>query len=90
MHGIRKPVCVIPHVPVSTPSRGGYVTVHVFDINHLSLPTPFYSVLVSVSAFMALSTVFHSINLLTILRFSLCSCDLISALLVLSAIYIFL
>ena len=27
-----------------------------------SLPTPFYSVLVSVSVFMALSTVFHSIN----------------------------
>ena len=32
------------------------------DINHPSLPTPFYSVLVSISVFMALSTVFHSIN----------------------------
>ena len=32
------------------------------DINQPSLPTPFYSVLVSVSVFMALSTVFHSIN----------------------------
>ena len=32
------------------------------DINQPSLPTPFCSVLVSVSAFMALSTVFHSIN----------------------------
>ena len=32
------------------------------DINQLSLPTPFYSVPVSVSVFMALSTVFHSIN----------------------------
>ena len=31
-------------------------------INQPSLPTPFYSVLVSVSVFMALSTVFHSIN----------------------------
>ena len=39
-----------------------YVTVYVFDINQPSLPTPFYSVLVSVSVFMALSTVFHSIN----------------------------
>ena len=33
-----------------------------FDMNRLSLPTPFYSVLVSVSVFMALSIVFHSIN----------------------------
>ena len=34
----------------------------VSDINQPSLPTPFYSVLVSVSLFMALSTLFHSIN----------------------------
>ena len=32
------------------------------DMNQPSLPTPLYSVLVSISAFMALSTVFHSIN----------------------------
>ena len=32
------------------------------DIYQTSLPTPFSSVLVSVSVFMALSTVFHSIN----------------------------
>ena len=32
------------------------------DINQPSLPTPFYSVLVSVSVFMALLTLFHSIN----------------------------
>ena len=32
------------------------------DINQPSLPTPFHSVLVSISVFMALSTVFHSIN----------------------------
>ena len=31
-------------------------------INQLSLPTPFYVVLVSVSVFMALSTVFYSIT----------------------------
>ena len=30
--------------------------------NQPSLPTPFYSVLVSISVFVALSTVFHSIN----------------------------
>ena len=32
------------------------------DLNQSSLPAPFYSVLVSTSVFMALSTVFHSIN----------------------------
>ena len=53
--------CFIP-VPIGSPSRGGHVAVYVFDINQLTLPTPFYSVLVSVSVFMALSTVFHSIN----------------------------
>ena len=42
------------------PSRGGDVAVYVFNINQPSLPTLFYSVLVSVSVFMALSTVFHS------------------------------
>ena len=51
------------------PSRGVDVTVYVLDINQLSLPTFFYSVLVSVSAVMAISTVFHSKILKTILRF---------------------
>ena len=50
-------------VPTGSPSRGGDVAVYVFDVNQLSLPTLFlYSVLVSVSVFMALSTVFYSIN----------------------------
>ena len=44
------------------PSRGGDVAVNVFDINQPSLPTPFYSILVSIFVFMALSPVFHSIN----------------------------
>ena len=44
------------------PSRGGDVAVYVFDVNHPSLPAPFYSDLVSVSVFTALSTVFHSRN----------------------------
>ena len=48
--------------PAGSPSRGGNVMVYDFDINYLRLPTLFYSVLVSVSGFMALSTVFHSIN----------------------------
>ena len=42
--------------------RGEDVTVYVYDINQPSFPTPFYSVLESVSVFMALSTVFHFIN----------------------------
>ena len=54
-------ICV-NDVPAGSPSRGGDVSVYVLDINQLSLPTPFYSVLVCVSIFMALSTVFHSMN----------------------------
>ena len=46
-------------VPAGSPSRGGNVAVYVFYINQPSLPTAFYSVLVSISVFMALSTVFH-------------------------------
>ena len=49
-------------VPAGSPSRGGDVAVYVSNISQPSLPTPFYSVLVTVSVFMALSTVFHSIN----------------------------
>ena len=49
-------------VPVGSPSRRGDVAVYLFDINQPSLPTAFHSVLVSISVFMALSTVFHSIN----------------------------
>ena len=49
-------------VPAGSPSRGGDVAVYVLDINQSSLPTSFHSVLGSISAFMALSTVFHSIN----------------------------
>ena len=49
-------------VPAGLPSRGRDVVVYVKDINQRSLPTPFNSVLVSISVFMALSTVFHSVN----------------------------
>ena len=49
-------------VPAGSPSDGGDVTVYVYDISQPSLPTPFYSVLVSISVFMALSPAFHSIN----------------------------
>ena len=49
-------------VPADSSSRDGDVAVYAVDINQPSLPTPFYSVLVSVSVLMALSTVFHSIN----------------------------
>ena len=63
-------------VPTGSPSRGGNVTVHVCDINQPSLSTPFYSVLVSISVFMALSTVFRSINSPDNSVFSLCSSGL--------------
>ena len=56
-------ICFSPSVvPKRSPSRGGDVTKFLYNINQPSLPTPFYSVLVSISVFMALSTVFHSIN----------------------------
>ena len=47
-----------------------------------------YSVLASVSLFMVLSTVFHSINSPNNSAFSLCSSGLISVLLVLSTLYL--
>ena len=57
---------MITHAPLlvsaGSPAHGGYVVVFVKDINQPSLPTPFHSVLVSISVFLALSTVFHSIN----------------------------
>ena len=49
-------------VPTSSPSSGEDVAVYLSDINQPSLPTPFQSVLASVSVFMAHSTVFHSVN----------------------------
>ena len=53
---------LFPPPPTGLPTRGGYVAIYVFDINQPSFPIPFSSLLVSVSVFMALSTVFHSIN----------------------------
>ena len=50
------------NVTADSPSCGGDVAVYVVDINQPSLPTPFYSVLVSISVVMTLSTVFHSIK----------------------------
>ena len=38
-------------VPTGSPSRGGDVAVYLFDIKEPSLPTPFYSVLVSIFVF---------------------------------------
>ena len=77
-------------VPAGSPSGGGDVTANVLYINQPSLLTPFYSLLASVSVFMALSTVFHSINSPDKSAFSLCSFGLLSALLALSTIYLFM
>ena len=79
------------HVLSTQPASGGDVAVYAFDINQPSLPTSVYSVLVSVSVFMALSTVFHFINSPHQLSaFSLCSPGLVSALLVFSTISLFM
>ena len=49
-------------VPTGSPSRGEDVAVYVFDINQPSLPTPFYSVLVSFFCPIVLSAVFDCLN----------------------------
>ena len=72
----------------SSPSRGGDVAVCVFDVNQPSLPSPFYSVLVSSFVFVAL------LNCISFYKSSrqfsvFCSSCLISSLLVLSTIYLF-
>ena len=59
VYGLFNTVCI---VPTGSPSRDRDVAVYVFDISQPSLPTLFYSVLVSVSVLMVLSTVFSSIN----------------------------
>ena len=48
------------YVPTGSPSRCRDAVVYPFDVNQSNFPTPFYSVLMSISVFMALSTVFHS------------------------------
>ena len=53
---------LVDGVPAGSSSRGGDVMVYVFDVHQPSLPASFYSVLVSISVLMALSTVFQSIN----------------------------
>ena len=49
-------------VPAGSPSRSGDVTVYVKDKPTELAHSFLYFVLVSISVFMALSTVFHSIN----------------------------
>ena len=71
-------------VRAGSPPRSGDIVVYVFDINHPSLSIPFYSVLE------ALSTVFDSYIFRQLSAFLLCSSGIISALLVLSTIYLFM
>ena len=75
-------------LPMGSHSRGGDAAVNVFDINHPSLPTPFYSVIVSVSVSFN-CILFHKFSQ-QLSVFSLCSAGLISAFLVLSTIYLFM
>ena len=85
---------VVPALPsprAHLPSRGGDVAVYVQDINQPSLPTIFHSVLVST---FFLYGPFNCISLhkssQQFSAFSLCSSRLISALWVLSTIYLFM
>ena len=101
VYGHRGKVCTESGLWEKNPLRHGgspWADLHVvgmlqcmsFDINQLSLPTLLYSVLVSVSVFMALSTVFHSIHPPDNSPFSDSSSGLTSALLVLSIVCLFM
>ena len=78
-------------VPVGSPSRGGDVKVYVYDINQLSLPTPF---LFCSCVCFRLYGPFNCISFHKVSRqlsiFSLCSFKLISASLALSTICLFM
>ena len=89
-------VSPIVQVPTGSPSHGGDVAVYVFDItvfdiNHLSLPTLFYSVL---CVCFCLYDHFNCISFHECSRqlsaFSRCSSGLISVLVALSTIYLFM
>ena len=56
-------------VPAGSLSRSGDVTIHVKDINQPSLPTPFYSDLVSISLLWPFQLYFIPLNIPTTLRF---------------------
>ena len=56
-------------IPMGSPSHGADVEIYVFDINHLSLPTPFHSVPVTVSVFWPFQLYFIQYILPTTLHF---------------------
>ena len=90
INDLDNPILLWVRVLAGSPLCGRDVAVYVIDINQPSLLTPFYSVFVSISVFKALSTVFHAINPPNNSLSSHCSSCLISALLVLSAMYLFM
>ena len=62
LNRVLAPDTVVTTAPTGSPSHGEDVAVYAFDINQPSLPSPWYSVLVSISVCMTLSTVFHSVK----------------------------
>ena len=81
-------------LPAGSPSRSGDVAVYVFDTSQPSLPTPFYTFWICPWCCFCLYGPFNCISFHKFFRqlsaFSLCSPGLISALLVLSTIYLFM
>ena len=68
MYVVARRLCVMI-VPAGSPSSGGVEMLwFMSDVNQPSLPTPYYSVVVSISVYVALST--HSINSPDISSFS--------------------
>ena len=78
-------------VPTGSPSHGGDVAIYVFDIKQPSLPTPFYSVLVSCFCLYGPfnRTSFHEFSR-QLFTFLLCFSGPTSTLLVLSTVYLFM
>ena len=84
-----------PLVPAGSPSHGGDVAVYVFDISQPNVPTPFFFFFLSCSCvYFCLYGPFNRISVHETSRhlcaFSHCFSGLISALLVLSTIYLFM
>ena len=77
-------------IPVGSPSHGGDVKVCVLDINQSSLPTPFTLFLLLFLSYGPFTCISFSKPSQQLSTFSLCSPSLMSALLVLSTIYLFL
>ena len=90
-HPEEEKICGLVGVfPVGSPSRGGYVTVYVFEMTNRDCPLFFFCTCVCFRLYGPLNCIsFHKFSR-QLSAFSLCSSGFISALLGLSTIYLFM